>query len=278
MTNDMKTGKLALRAALTVFFIVNVASVAGLANDITSANDASNATAARPQSAVRETVAADWIKSSGLDAVYDFDAVSPAACPKGYKPFYISHYGRHGSRYAYARETYTDLLEMLQKAEQEGNITEYGKALSLRLADFYEKVRYRVGDLTDKGWNQQKMMADKMYSDYPQAFGKDSDVRACASSSIRAIMSMTSFCTELSRIAPKTEIIAHQGLEYIQATAPNSGSNPFRFKGPKFGFPYAQSDEAFLHSFFPEYIDVLGRMFKNPSKALEGKSHLWTMD
>lgn len=278
MTNDMKTGKLALRAALTVFFIVNVASVAGLANDISSANDTSNATAARPQSNVRETVAADWIKSSGLDAVYDFEAVSPAACPKGYKPFYISHYGRHGSRYAYARETYTDLLEMLQKAEQEGNITEYGKALSLRLADFYDKVRYRVGDLTDKGWNQQKMMADKMYSDYPQAFGKDSDVRACASSSIRAIMSMTSFCTELSRIAPKTEIIAHQGVEYIQATAPNSGSNPFRFKGPKFGFPYAQSDEAFLHSFFPEYIDVLGRMFKNPSKALEGKSHLWTMD
>ena len=278
MTNDMKTGKLALRAALTVFFIVNVASVAGLANDISSANDTSNATAARPQSNVRETVAADWIKSSGLDAVYDFDAVSPAACPKGYKPFYISHYGRHGSRYAYARETYTDLLEMLQKAEQEGNITEYGKALSLRLSDFYEKVRYRVGDLTDKGWNQQKMMADKMYSDYPQAFGKDSDVRACASSSIRAIMSMTSFCTELSRIAPKTEIIAHQGVEYIQATAPNSGSNPFRFKGPKFGFPYAQSDEAFLYSFFPEYIDVLGRMFKDPSKALEGKSHLWTMD
>lgn len=265
MTNDMKIGKLLLRAALALGLIaINIELSAGNAGEI--------------QSSVREIVAADRIKASGLDAVYDFDAVSPAACPKGYKPFYISHYGRHGSRYAYARETYTDLLEMLQKAEREDNITEYGKSLSLRLADFYEKVRYRVGDLTDKGWNQQKRMAGKMHSDYPGAFGKGSNVRACASGSIRSIMSMTSFCTELSRIAPKTEIIAHQGLEYIQATSPNLGTNPFRFKGPKFDFPYAESDEEFLRSFFPEYIEVLGRMFKDPSKAIEGKSHLWTMD
>ena len=155
----------------------------------------------------------DTLRTGNNHHIYEYVDLHDTRAPKGYKAFYISHYGRHGSRYAYARETYTDLLEMLRKAEQEGNITEYGKALSLRLADFYEKVRYRVGDLTDKGWNQQKMMADKMYSDYPQAFGKDSDVRACASSSIRAIMSMTSFCTELSRIAPKTEIIAHQGVE-----------------------------------------------------------------
>ena len=143
MTNDMKIGKLVLRAVLALGLIaINIELSAGNAGET--------------QSSVREIVAADRIKASGLDAVYDFDAVSPAACPKGYKPFYISHYGRHGSRYAYARETYTDLLEMLQKAEQEDNITEYGKSLSLRLADFYEKVRYRVGDLTDKGWNQQK--------------------------------------------------------------------------------------------------------------------------
>ena len=92
MTNEMKIGKLVLRAALALGLItINV--------ELSAGNTGEN------QSSVREIVAADRIKASGLDAVYDFDAVSPAARPKGYKPFYISHYGRHGSRYAYARET-----------------------------------------------------------------------------------------------------------------------------------------------------------------------------
>ncbi|MBP5721606.1 MAG: histidine-type phosphatase, partial [Bacteroidales bacterium] len=32
------------------------------------------------------------------ERAYDFDVPALTPAPEGYKPFYISHYGRHGSR------------------------------------------------------------------------------------------------------------------------------------------------------------------------------------
>ena len=227
---------------------------------------------------VREEVLGSWELGCGLDKVYDFSAVDQAGKIKGYEPFYVSHYGRHGSRYAYSPNTYKNLLDMLVEAEEQDNITAYGKELKTRLSALYEKVRHCVGDLTDRGWGQQKKMAARMASDYPSAFGKGSEVTACASSSIRSIMSMTSFCTELSRRAPKSEIIAHQGLKYIQFTAPNTGTNPFRYKGPESVFPYSESALEFMQRRFPEYRNMLGRMFVNPEKAVGDRDLFWTID
>ena len=53
---------------------------------------------------VREEVRADWNKSSGLDCLVDPSLKNPTPAPKGYEAVYISHYGRHGSRYAYTSE------------------------------------------------------------------------------------------------------------------------------------------------------------------------------
>ena len=50
---------------------------------------------------VREEVRSDWNKSSGLDCLYDLSPKVSTPVPKGYEAVYISHYGRHGSRYAY---------------------------------------------------------------------------------------------------------------------------------------------------------------------------------
>ena len=64
---------------------------------------------------VREDVRNDWNKASGLDNVYDFDTPDLTPAPQGYEPFYVSHYGRHGSRYAYTSSAYTVLLKLLRK-------------------------------------------------------------------------------------------------------------------------------------------------------------------
>ena len=226
----------------------------------------------------RQEVASDRNKCSGLDAVYDFDAVCPPARVKGYEPFYISHYGRHGSRYSYTSEVYTRILDMIAEGEKTGNVTDYGLGLKERVSDIYEKIQYRIGDLTDIGWAQQRRIAGIMVRDYPEAFGKGSSVTACASGSVRSIMSMSSFCVEIARLSPETELIAHQGLEYIQPTAPNMGKNPFRYKGPEIKMPYEETPEEFLKRRFPGYMDVLGRIFHDPLAALGEHSHFKTMD
>ena len=43
------------------------------------------------------------------------------AAPKGYKPFYLSHYGRHGSRYMIGKQAYDVPYFSLLKAKQEPN-------------------------------------------------------------------------------------------------------------------------------------------------------------
>ena len=217
---------------------------------------------------VREEVRADWNKSSGLDCLLDLSPKSSTPVPKGYEAVYISHYGRHGSRYAYTSDAYTILLNMLTEGRKQGNLTPKGEALLDELQPFWDYVRYRVGDLTEIGWNQHQEIARTMIQSFPTVFGKGSEVDACSSASVRAIMSMSSCCTAISRLSPQTKVYEHQGMMDVQATRPNQGSNPFRYQGPAEVFPYPESSEEFFYRRFPNYKDVLARLFKDPDAAL----------
>jgi len=220
---------------------------------------------------IREKVKADWNLASGLDRVLDWAPKAGTPAPKGYEATYISHYGRHGSRYAYTAKAYTVLLEMLQQADTTGNLTPFGQDLLGRLEPFWDYAQYRVGDLTELGWQQHAQIARTMVQSFPKAFGDGSRVEAASSASVRAIMSMTSCVSSLSRVAPKADIYAHQGKTDIQATRPNERNNPFVYKGPASVFPYGESPEAFFLRRFPQYRQVLGRLFIDPDKALENR-------
>jgi hypothetical protein len=56
-------------------------------------------TASAQQVPALEQIKSDPKKSYGTDYPYAFTATQLTKAPSGYKPFYISHYGRHGSRY-----------------------------------------------------------------------------------------------------------------------------------------------------------------------------------
>lgn len=224
------------------------------------------------RSGVREEVRSDWLLSSGLDCVRDWAPKAGTPAPKGYEPVYISHYGRHGSRYAYTDKAYSVLLEMLREGASARNLTERGERLLADLEAFYAKAQYQVGDLTSLGWEQHRKIAGTMVSSFPSAFKAGSRVDACSSPSVRSIISMSSCCATISREAPKASVYAHQGLLDVQATRPNTGKNPFRYSGPNTVFPYPESSEAFFLRHFPQYKDVLGRLFRDPAAALGARS------
>ena len=221
---------------------------------------------------VREEVRADWIKSSGLDCVIDWSPKQLTPAPEGYEAVYVEHYGRHGSRYAYTARAYTILLRMLRAGRDKNNLTDYGAALLDRFEKFYAFAEHRVGDLTPLGWNQHQEIAKTMVSSFPTAFPEDCVIDACSSASERSIVSMSSFCVSLARILPKADIYAHQSNMDIQATRPNMGVNPFKYSGPDDPFPFPESSEEFFLRRFPNYNDVLARLFKDTKHAL-GK---WT--
>ena len=226
-----------------------------------------------------EVVLGDPFKSSGLDNIYDFDAQICTAAPKGYEAFYISHYGRHGSRYPYTASVATALLDLLHEAEGKENLSEYGSGLMARLELFMEKAGNHIGELTDLGRQQQYRLAGEMAERYPQAFRKGAVVTAQASSSPRSILSMASFCTALARKCPSIRIDQFQGFAETQATAPNMGRNPLRIKGPGLGNPYRESPAEFMQRRFPEFTEtVLGKMFRDPYAALGDRDVQYLMD
>ena len=127
---------------------------------------------------------------------------------------------------------------MLRAGAKSGNLTAYGEKLLGQLEAFWQKAQYQVGDLTPLGWEQHSEIARTMVKSFPSAFGKGSSVDACSSSSVRSILSMSACCTSIAREAPKADVYEHQGILDIQATRPNMGKNPFRYKGPDTMFPY----------------------------------------
>ena len=79
-------------------------------------------------------------------------ALTPA--PKGYEPFYMSHYGRHGSRWLTWEGEYSLPIRTLKGAQEAGKLTPLGEETLKKLEAFYPTTIKRVGDLTTVGERQ----------------------------------------------------------------------------------------------------------------------------
>ena len=58
------------------------------------------------------------------NGVYDFPTLSQA--PENYQPFYISHYGRHGSRYSCDQKAYERIYNKMKAAYDANALTDFG--------------------------------------------------------------------------------------------------------------------------------------------------------
>ncbi|MCF0223469.1 MAG: histidine-type phosphatase [Fibrobacter sp.] len=154
--------------------------------------------------------------------------------PAGYKPFYLSHYGRHGSRYHYSKEDYQMLYDTFAKADSLNALSEFGKDVLKRFDRLNQFAGPRAGDLTEKGAEQHKKIANRMYKNFPEIFKGKAQIDVVASTSTRCIMSMSAATGELRSLNPKLEIHQESSkrlMHYI---------SPFDFK---YTSEYAQTKE-----------------------------------
>lgn len=128
------------------------------------------------------------------------DKLTPA--PKGYEPFYMSHYGRHGSRWLINNGEYTEVIDVLKRARDKKKLTARGLELLEKIEHFYNitNARHRLGELSDVGEMQHHRIGKRMAEHFPEIFGaKDCQVDARSTVVIRCILSMTAECEELTR-------------------------------------------------------------------------------
>jgi len=133
-----------------------------------------------------------------------FKAQTPA--PKGYVPFYISHYGRHGSRYMTSSRPYENMVDLFESAEKANALTPLGKDVQKRILQAAKDADKRSGELSPLGARQHQAIAHRMYDSFPAVFAGNAKVDAHSTTSIRVILSMSNFCQQLRALNPKLKI------------------------------------------------------------------------
>lgn len=143
--------------------------------------------------------------SNYLAYVDPTEPLTPA--PKGYEPFYLSHYGRHGSRWLIGEWEYMDAIKVLRDAHEKQALTERGEQLRLQLEEFYKTTDKRRGDLTTVGERQHHRIGRRMTEHFPEIFGaRNSQVDARSTVVIRCILSMVAECEEITAFNPSLRI------------------------------------------------------------------------
>ena len=131
-------------------------------------------------------------------------ALTPA--PAGYEPFYISHHGRHGSRYMEDNIYYTYAIGKLDTLAQFGILTPKGSEVLDKLKKGYENAWKRDGELTALGARQHREIARRMYERFPELLSRPLRVDARSSTVGRCMISMFYFCQELQGLNPALDI------------------------------------------------------------------------
>ncbi len=215
---------------------------------------------------VVEKVKADIRKAYGMEGPHRLDEFGTLSkAPSGYKPFYISHYGRHGSRYAWNPDTYTLIRDVFKKAEEKDVLTPYGKEFAKKYMDFWEVPYINSGDLVPLGYDQHLAIGTFVYEQFPQVFKGRKKVDALSSTGQRCIVSMGAFNAGLLSGNPKLQIRMqsdHMGMGII---APPSAPRAIRkkFKGQE-DKPQMES----VSSYFKRtvnYEGILGKLFTDYS-------------
>ena len=182
---------------------------------------------------VLEEIKANPQKSYGTDYPYTFDAPALTKAPKGYKPFYISHYARHGSRYYWNNSLYLELDTIMTEAHDKHLLTPDGEKFYTQYKALYQEFMDGMGELTHVGWDQHQGIARKMYQSFPEVFKKGGTVRAISSTTGRCIISMSAFCQALVQCNPKIDIYEQASRATLPGVKPDADDNPYRKSAPR---------------------------------------------
>ena len=146
-------------------------------------------------------------------------ALMPA--PAGYTPYYISHYGRHGSRYLIKISDYDMPYKTLKKLADAGMLTEKGLEVLDKVGQIREEARGRDGELTQLGAEQHRGIAKRMYERFPEVFEGKTSIDAKSTIVIRCILSMENALLQFASMNPDLNIkhdASHHDMYYMSQT------------------------------------------------------------
>jgi len=126
--------------------------------------------------------------------------------PAGKKPFYFSHYGRHGSRYISSRSGFDIPFKMVALADSLNELTPTGQRVYQEMKLVMQDTEGRWGELTGYGRKQHRNIARRMARNFPEVFHPGARVQAFSTVVPRCIESMGTALIELLQEEPTLEV------------------------------------------------------------------------
>ena len=164
----------------------------------------------------REAILEDIARTGGVYYAYPVKEAIATPPPKGYKPFYISHYARHGSRWIQSEQDYKTVVDIFEKAHQAGVLTALGEDVRKRMALVWEDAEGHGGDLTPLGVRQHRGIAERMFQNYPEVFKGSPALSARSTVVLRCVLSMDAFCERLKELNPALQIRREACAKYMK--------------------------------------------------------------
>lgn len=149
---------------------------------------------------------------------YTCKATTYTDAPKGFKPFYISTYGRHGSRWHTVAGHYDRALRYFANAAKQDALTDLGKDVYERMKIIKAHSEGREGQLTQKGVQEHRGIAERMVRNFPEIFstkgGKECNIECLSTLYPRCLLSMAANNERIKELNPKVNFTRTTGERY----------------------------------------------------------------
>ena len=142
----------------------------------------------------------------GIYLTYSVPSVVDTPSPKGYKPIYISHYGRHGSRYHIAPTIVKQGRDSLRAAASRGTLSPVGAHILSYLDTIWEASNGHWGMLSERGALEHQAVVGRMTERFSPVFKGRRKVEAFSSIRQRCVSSMEAAVGVLGRIRPRLQV------------------------------------------------------------------------
>ena len=159
-------------------------------------------------------------RAAGVHHSYEYRPGEETAVPRGYKPFYVSHYGRHGSRRA-TQGSAEGAFAYMDSARVAGILTPEGEELYKAVAAIHADHVGMIGELTPRGGREHRAIAQRLHDRVrPVWHDKTRRQVSVQSSNIpRCLLSMAHFTASLDDNAPPLVFDFVTGDRYLDLLA-----------------------------------------------------------
>lgn len=193
---------------------------------------------------------------------YEFFPIQDTKAPAGYKPFYVSHYGRHGSRSDWGGSAFLGVIAVMEQGQAKGILTPDGEMLLEGARKVLAGWDGMDGRLSQRGVREHAAIAKRLYNRYPQVFKGMKNLRAVSSTVQRCIISMNSFTNSLIRQNPKLEIRLDTGEKFMEYLDNEKGWQQVTGRAMRKSFEL-------MREIPDDTLGVLSKVFTDPVAARE---------